>query len=395
MSRKIWIGSDGNLQPVDETPFSAENRIQSMFNDNPDVIPGEDFGLDQLMVVGRESTLGSGYPDLIAVTKAGDVIIVEFKNVGNAQARREVIGQLLDYGASLWKERNTCEAFDEQVAQRYFSSRYCQEKKLKNKPSLEAAAIDFFEFTARDEESEEDDVPDSANGQTLADFKDALGKNLSSGTYVYIIVCPEIPETARNIIEYTSLCTNMRFYGVELEYFRHQNLDIVFPKGIAFKSTPPPRPGKALMTAEDFERAFRARGEECWRAFEDFRQKVLTFGGHFKPYSKGMGAYFPLGDKRGASLLYIDTGECLLHVISGRRLDYYADERPDLGYFDGAAREAYKERIRKLDEKYRLSLDSTTWYSTHVPDVGIDEFRGFLNMILDFYRTEIQPKAKR
>jgi len=131
MSRKMWIGENGDLKPVEESPFSEEAAIQRMFNDNPDVIPGEDFGLDQLMVVGRETAFDAGFPDLLAISKTGDVAIIEFKNVGNAQGRREVIGQLLDYGASLWKEVGGYDVFDESVAQKYFRSNYCTEDRLK------------------------------------------------------------------------------------------------------------------------------------------------------------------------------------------------------------------------------------------------------------------------
>ena len=65
MVRKIWVGNESKLTVANETPFSDEDKLQRMFNDNPEVIPGEDFGLSDLMVVGRETTLPSGYIDLL------------------------------------------------------------------------------------------------------------------------------------------------------------------------------------------------------------------------------------------------------------------------------------------------------------------------------------------
>jgi hypothetical protein len=230
MAKKIWIRKNDGMEMVEETAFSTEGFIQGMFNDNPEVIPVDDLGLSRLMVVGRESAFDAGYPDLIAVTETGDIVIIEFKNDGNAEARRKVIGQLLDYGASLWKNFGDYESFDKHIATRYFGSKYCTDAVIKDSLSLEVAARDFFKFEISDEGEEEGAEND------LEAFRDALSDNLKKGVFVYVVVCPELPDTAKHIIEYLSVCSNLRIYGVELEYFKHQGIEVVCPSGLAYAS---------------------------------------------------------------------------------------------------------------------------------------------------------------
>lgn len=71
---------------------------------SPNLIPIDDLGLDgPMMVIGRETALPSGQVDLLGITPAGDILIVEFKTGPNNPDYRHALAQLLDYGADLWR----------------------------------------------------------------------------------------------------------------------------------------------------------------------------------------------------------------------------------------------------------------------------------------------------
>jgi hypothetical protein len=396
MSEKIFIGEKGNLEMVSGNDFSNEDELQKMFNDNPEVIPGKDFGLSDLMVVGRETTLSAGYIDLLAVTRSGDIVIIEFKNIGNTLGKREVVAQLLDYGASLWKNCSGYDEFDQAIARAYFRSKYCTEEKLKKKESLEVAAVDFYGF----ENSGLDESSDQGDGATEEDelrtFKENLERNLQYGSFVYVMVCPRIPETAKHIIEYLSVCAGMRIHGVELEYFKHGDLDIVFPKGITYQSpkripaTSRKSSKRSNMSGDVFEERIRDWGESYWREVEQFMEEFASLGCRFKWNSTGVGIYVKLGERKSASLVYLDTeDEGIIHPLLPERLQEYVDGRDDLNFFTADVLADYRKRVEGFPRSFHEALGKTGQFSMCSGKTDIETFKRFLRMLVDFYRESI------
>jgi hypothetical protein len=80
-----------------------EAWLQALAFEHPQVLPMMDIepGLGELVAVAREIPCGHGYIDNLYVTGAGDLVLVEAKLWRNAQSRREVVGQALDYVAAL------------------------------------------------------------------------------------------------------------------------------------------------------------------------------------------------------------------------------------------------------------------------------------------------------
>jgi hypothetical protein len=87
----------------------AEKTIQELVFDHPGLIPIDaiDPGAVALVPLCRELTLrgaaGPVYLDMIGVTRRGRLVLVECKLWRNPQARREVIGQILEYAALVGK----------------------------------------------------------------------------------------------------------------------------------------------------------------------------------------------------------------------------------------------------------------------------------------------------
>lgn len=82
-----------------------ESWLQALVFEYPDVLPMRDIepGFGELVAAAREVPCGHGYIDNLYVTGAGDLVLVEAKLWRNAQSRREVVGQALDYVAALMK----------------------------------------------------------------------------------------------------------------------------------------------------------------------------------------------------------------------------------------------------------------------------------------------------
>lgn len=73
-----------------------------------------------MLIVGRESGLGNGAVDVVGVDPDGLVTVIECKLDRNPEVKRKVIGQVLGYGAYIW--RLTYDAFEQQVVRPYFGS---------------------------------------------------------------------------------------------------------------------------------------------------------------------------------------------------------------------------------------------------------------------------------
>lgn len=105
-------GSDGSSSEVLDriplgTPTSQANIDESTLQDllfrNPQTLPigSIDAAYDGLIPVCRELSTRAGFVDALFVNRLGCLTLVEFKLWRNPQARREVIGQILDYAKEL------------------------------------------------------------------------------------------------------------------------------------------------------------------------------------------------------------------------------------------------------------------------------------------------------
>lgn len=105
MARKIIVQREDGSRPVlNEVLADDEAQLQDIVKESPDLLPVDEFGMDgPLMVVGRETTLPSGYVDLVCLSKGGDLLLVEFKTGPQNSDFRHVVAQLFDYGSDLWR----------------------------------------------------------------------------------------------------------------------------------------------------------------------------------------------------------------------------------------------------------------------------------------------------
>lgn len=95
--------------PVHGAAVGDEKLIQRLAFQHPELIPIEEIdpGAGQVAPLCRELALqgagGSVFLDMLGVTRRGRLVLVECKLWRNPQARREVIGQILEYAALMRK----------------------------------------------------------------------------------------------------------------------------------------------------------------------------------------------------------------------------------------------------------------------------------------------------
>lgn len=108
----IVLKNQGSAQAIQRVAFSNEAELQKLLEDNPSLLQNETE--PPLAFVQREVRLGSsGYLDLLLINSDGLPIAVEVKLQKNAESRREVVAQAIDYITALTDK--TVDELDEQT----------------------------------------------------------------------------------------------------------------------------------------------------------------------------------------------------------------------------------------------------------------------------------------
>ncbi len=104
-------GAEQACQALESLPLRAgangalydEGWLQRLIQNHPALLPVSDIepGLSPLVPICMELPVPSGYVDNLMLTPAGGIIVVETKLWRNPEARREVVGQVLDYAKDL------------------------------------------------------------------------------------------------------------------------------------------------------------------------------------------------------------------------------------------------------------------------------------------------------
>ncbi|HEU5328726.1 MAG TPA: hypothetical protein VFU78_11585 [Thermomicrobiales bacterium] len=210
MARKLMAQqATGASILLTEMPAANEAVLQETMKHNPDLLPIDEFGMaGPLLVVGRETTLQSGYVDLLCLARSGELLIIEFKTGPQNPDFRHALAQLLDYGSDLW--RLSYDEFENTVATRYFAGPHCHDLQFQGQTSLEAAArLRWPDLT-----DEEADL-----------LCERLIQQLATGAFQYIVVAQRFTSVMVRTIEYLNTSMNAaRFYAVELVYFAADGL---------------------------------------------------------------------------------------------------------------------------------------------------------------------------
>jgi hypothetical protein len=264
MGRKALLKAGNDFVVLEESKFEAETQLQEALKLNPEVIPVSDLDLAEVAVVGRETTVPAGAIDLLLVDAEGRVIIVETKLSSNPELRRQVVAQVLDYGASLWRKAPTLKQFEELVL-RYWHSAACENDGLKEAATLREGLAPMFQGI-RGEEWDYDL------------FESALSENISNGKHVLLVVASGLTDKlSRDLLQYVNVCLDLPLYAVEIDVFDTEGQQLIVPRGVKYGGAPDGGSTRGRTNMRDFLAACNPVAADFFKPLlQEARQRGMT-----------------------------------------------------------------------------------------------------------------------
>ncbi|KAA6438742.1 hypothetical protein FEM33_15920 [Dyadobacter flavalbus] len=172
-----------------------ESWIQKLIHDNADILPISEIepGFAPAISIGRELRTNAGFIDNMLISPDGYITLVETKLWRNPQARREVVGQILDYAKELSKWT--------------FSD---LDTRIRNLDQSSEGIVAMIQKQAGYPDIEEHTLIDNIN------------RNLRRGRILLLIVGDGIRESVEEMVEYLSQTPQLHFTLslVELQVYK-------------------------------------------------------------------------------------------------------------------------------------------------------------------------------
>lgn len=190
-TKPFLIDSSGTATALERIPLNASNSevriaerwLQQALFANPHSLPVKEIDphIGNLIPVCMELETGSGPADILYVTPSGQVVLVETKLWRNPEARREVVGQILDYAKQL-----TTWTFEV----------------LEQKAALAAQAQGKFLLQC---------LRKHCPGADEAAFVDGVGRSLATGDFLLLIVGDGIRYGAEALVVFLEQFGHLKF----------------------------------------------------------------------------------------------------------------------------------------------------------------------------------------
>ncbi|MDD4027409.1 MAG: hypothetical protein PHO75_04485, partial [Candidatus Shapirobacteria bacterium] len=229
-----------NAIKLDKSNFRLEDNLQQYIYDNPESIPLYDIKEDiKLLILAREFSTKSGPIDALGVDKDGELYLIETKFYKNPD-KRTVVAQVLDYGASLWSNFRDFGNFIEQInlhTNKDFGK------------TLKQRLTDFFE------------ISDDEINYLLENTR----RNLNDGNFKFVVLMDHLHDQLKDLIIFLNNNSEFTVYAVELEYYKHQDFEILIPKlygSEVKKDIGKSTVSKIILTDEEFINYYKDRPEE-------------------------------------------------------------------------------------------------------------------------------------
>lgn len=192
-----------------ETSWDAEHQLQELIAEYPDLLGGDQIDVEnhrRWLLVTREMPMQGDEPntsrlslDHLFLDQDGIPTLVEVKRGSNAQVRREVVGQLLDYAAIASSSLNVR---DIQAA-------------LSSDGTPADSKLEKF-------------LGEEAN---IEDFWKRVQSNLDRGQLRLIVLADSIPAELRRVVEFLNRQMNpAEFLAVEVKQFEYEGQKVLVPR---------------------------------------------------------------------------------------------------------------------------------------------------------------------
>lgn len=185
-----------------------EYRIQELIHANPEILPIDEIEsvFSPPISIGRETPTRAGFIDNLYLSPQGYLTLVETKLWRNPEARREVVGQIIDYAKEISKW--SFKELEDQV--RVYNQQY------------RGKSLGIVE-TLEQEQGEEIDEPF---------LTDSISRNLQQGRFLLLIVGDGIRESVEDMVEFLAQTPQLQFTLalIELQIYEldhHQNQSLL------------------------------------------------------------------------------------------------------------------------------------------------------------------------
>lgn len=200
MNKKPVIVSNGIVKKLNKILLNSntfkESWLQEILYAEPSILPTNEIDsvYSNLIPIGREISVPSGFIDNFYISSKGYLVVVETKLWRNPESRREVVGQILDYAKDI-------QQWDyEDLNNIYYKN---NDKNL------------FDVFVEKGYYSKEDE----------ADFIDIVTKNITNARFLLMIVGDGIREGVEKMVSFLNNNPTMqyKFALCELEVYELEN----------------------------------------------------------------------------------------------------------------------------------------------------------------------------
>jgi hypothetical protein len=170
----------------------SERWLQELVSRNPSLLPIDQIepALTPAISICMELPLPSGSVDILYATPKGDLIVGETKLFRNPEARREVVGQLIEYAKDL--SSLSYEDLEERILR--------AESPEGNREHPQTGIYDTVSNGAAAEEM-----------LSREQFHDALSRNLERGRFLLLVIGDGIKEGTENIARFLQQHAGMHF----------------------------------------------------------------------------------------------------------------------------------------------------------------------------------------
>jgi hypothetical protein len=322
---------DGSWTEPEISGHKSEDDLQQLLATSPDLLPGDETGLP--MAVARELPVATGRIDLVGVDVEGELTLCECKLATNPGARREVVGQLLEYAGALRGMHFTD-----------FSDRFGARA-----GSPLAEAVSQIAGEGFDEDS----------------FQAQVEENLQTGRFRLVVAVDKITEALKQTVVYLNDHLDGAVLALELAYLRDGDVEMLVPavygEESAERKKPTPRRSVAdadtvVVAARMAHQNYLATGAYVCQPLRSFRPEIRYLG-FYK--SKAIQREVPLIRHRRKDVLF-SHGEARTLRASTDRIDVEVGELMERNLESGDQLEGQRYQVFLLssptDEAVTLVL---------------------------------------
>lgn len=271
MPERIYTAAqNGQLEALEETPFSTEDELQALIARHPELLDGEQIrpgDARRWILISREkgiapsSNEGARWAiDHLIVDQDSVPTLVEVKRGANPEIRRTIVGQMLEYAAHAsvtWTAEELRTAFRNQTSARGLD------------PDAMLAAL-----LQREDRSDSED------------FWEKVSTNLAASRLRLLFVADSIPDPLAQVVTFLNeQMPNIEVLAVEIKRFHGGASQTLVPRIIGRTASRRDRsPSPPKLTRDSFLQAFSS---EETGAFADRILDAAGQSGGFVYYGTG------------------------------------------------------------------------------------------------------------